>query len=748
MKKQIISALILMGFTSLVVQTLLIREFLITFYGNELTIGLILACWIISEALGSSVASRFSDKTKSPTSIYAFLQVLISLYLPISIFLIRTAKNILTTVPGESVGIVPICISSLFIIGPLSIFDGMQFPLGCRIYSEYSKKKGQASGKVYIFEAMGFILAGPIVTYAFLTRNSFQIGLLIALINLISGLWLIQETTSSLLKKALSIFIFILISLNLYALFSNSALKIHNYSIARQWKNQNIIEYKNSLYGNLAISQRKEQYTFYSDGIPIINIPAPDIIWTEELVHFGMLSHPNPRKVLFISGGVGGPINEILKHSIDRIDYTELDPYLIKLIKKFPNEITEKELNNQRVHLEITDGVHFVKRAHSKYDIIFINLPLPSTLQLNRYYTKEFFNQIKTMLLPSGELILNLPGSLRYLNEELKRLNLCILLTLKEVFPYTSIIPGDNNIYISSCGPLEITPEIFISRIKQRKIFTKTLTQSHLEYRLQTYWQEWFYQNLAKTSLVNKNYNLAPSAVFYGISYWNSLFNPYLKGFFRSLNKVNFTYLVIYLIIFEIILLIIKTFFVKLKNIGIGLSIATTGFVGMSFYLIFILAYQVFFGYIYYHIALLTTSFMAGLTMGGMFITKNLERIKNDLLYFVIMEISIALFCIGSVLFLGYLNNVKEFGGYYIFYTLSGLSGFLVGAEFPMANKLYWQDKTYIKTAGILYAFDLFGAFLSALLVPIISIPIFGILKTCLFLAILKIAGLIVVQDI
>ena len=39
-----------MGFTSLVVQTLLIREFLISFYGNELTIGLILANWIINTA--------------------------------------------------------------------------------------------------------------------------------------------------------------------------------------------------------------------------------------------------------------------------------------------------------------------------------------------------------------------------------------------------------------------------------------------------------------------------------------------------------------------------------------------------------------------------------------------------------------------------------------------------------------------------------------------------------------------------
>ncbi|MBU4346896.1 MAG: hypothetical protein KKH29_06220, partial [Candidatus Omnitrophica bacterium] len=65
MNKKILFALILMGFTSLVVQTLLIREFLISFYGNELTIGLILANWIILEALGSSLSNRRSLSSKN-----------------------------------------------------------------------------------------------------------------------------------------------------------------------------------------------------------------------------------------------------------------------------------------------------------------------------------------------------------------------------------------------------------------------------------------------------------------------------------------------------------------------------------------------------------------------------------------------------------------------------------------------------------------------------------------------------------
>src|SRR3989338_3158086 len=101
MKKRIYFALLLMGFTSLIVQTLLIREFLITFYGNELTIGLILANWIMLEALGSTMASRPSLNIKRSSLTYALLQAGISLYLPLGIFLIRIIKSMLGLTVGE-----------------------------------------------------------------------------------------------------------------------------------------------------------------------------------------------------------------------------------------------------------------------------------------------------------------------------------------------------------------------------------------------------------------------------------------------------------------------------------------------------------------------------------------------------------------------------------------------------------------------------------------------------------------------
>lgn len=732
-KKSTIFAIVVTGFGSLVAQALFIREFLVTFYGNEFTIGIILACWIIAKAAGSGLASVFVNKSRLPFLTYSFAQVLTAMYLPAAVFFIRYSKSLFAVLPGESAGVAAIFAASILIIGPFGIFDGFQFPFGCRIYGL----------KAYILEAIGFILAGPIFTYIFLTKlNSFQIALLIGLLNLSSAAFLVQKERAGLLKKIAAALFPVLFIANFYVLTSGIPAKLHNFSLAGQWRGQKLITYENSIYGNLAVSQKAEQYTFYSNGIPIINIPTPDIAWTEELAHFGLSSHPDPRKVLLLGGGAGGIINELEKYGLDEIDYAELNPALIGLIKKFPKDITQKELDDRRLSLIITDGGRFIKRSYKKYDVIFINLPLPSTLQVNCYYTKEFFRDAGKRLLPDGRLVLCLPGSLSYLNEELRQLNLCILTTLKDAFTYVNVIPGYNNIYISSASSFNITPELFEKRLRERRITTETLDEFHIRDRLKKYWQSWFIKEMDKTAPVKINRNLAPTGVFYGVSYWNSVFNPELRRAFASLNHLKFRFAIYIVMILTALLLGIKRFF-KPDRMGPAASITTTGFAGMSLNLIIIFSYQIFFGYVYHHIALLATAFMLGITAGSWFITNNLGRIRRGFFLFISFELCIILLSLGMGLLLVHLNRIHQFASYPLFYIFSVMTGFLVGAEFPLANKLYRGESSVGKTAGTLYALDLFGAFFAALLVSIIFIPLFGVFKTCLFLAALKSAGLI-----
>ena len=750
-------ALLLMGFTSLIVQTLLIREFLISFYGNELTIGLILANWIILEAFGSGLSNPFSLKSKRPELVYCLLQAAIALYLPAAIYLIRDVKNILGLTAGEGIGILPIFFSSLCILAPLSIFDGAQFPFGCRMLSDIEKKPVESAGKVYILEAMGFILAGPVFTYLLITRlNSFAIAFLLGAMNLFSAALLLSKRLSHPASRTFFALIAGLFFLSGYFFFCQAG-KLHRNSLDKQWPKQKVLTYQNSIYGNLAVTESKSQYTFYSDGIPIIASPLPDITSVEEFVHFSTLAHPQARNVLLLSGGAGGIIKEILKHPIAKLTYTELDPLLIKLVRDFPTPLTREELSDKRLEIKYIDARRFLYLTKSTYDLIILHLPAPSTLQLNRFYTREFFQKVKSILAEDGIFSFSLPGSLSYLNPQLRKLNGSILATLEDVFADTggvNIIPGDFNLYLASKTSFQlspqgnglafhlakaISPQVFLKALEERNIQTQLLSKFHLAYRLDPYWLDWFKDSLGDYRRMRRNLDLLPSGTFYSIAYWNSAFSSHLQGLFNGLDKLNFSIILLCQALAALVILFLRKFVVKLKRFSIGFAITTTGFIGMSFDLIFIYAYQSFYGFVFSHLALLVTAFMAGISLGGWLITKRLSKIKNDFGLFLKIELILAGFPLAVWLLLEYLRYLKpgpEFS--YLFFVLAALAGSLVGLEFPLANKIYGKDKSHTKSAGLVYCLDLFGAWLAALIVSSAFVPVIGIIKTCLILAFLK----------
>ncbi|MGI9570532.1 MAG: spermidine synthase, partial [Desulfobulbia bacterium] len=423
MKKRLFLAILVMGFSGLVAQILLLRELLIVFSGNELCFGIILANWLILEAFGSYVLGRRAEKSKYKFEAFAVITILFSLSLPIAIYLTRILKGMMGISIGESIGFLPMLYSSFLILCAVSILHGALFTYSCRIYSLYSSSDASSVGRVYVYETVGTIIGGIACTYLLLPYyNTFQSATGLALLNFIVCLILLAPSwKSGPVPRTVLAVLSVLIFFSGYLLFAGKADKLHHYSIKAQWKNQNIVHYQNSQYGNICVLENQGQYIFFLDGIPNIITPIPDIPYIEEFVHLPLLAHPEPAKLLILSGGAGGIINEALKHpSIEAIEYAELDPLLLDLLRKFPTPLTESELNDRRVKIQHVDGRLFLKTTRNKYDVIFVGIQEPSNLQANRFFTKEFFSLVKERLNKGGILVLGLPGSLTYASEELR----------------------------------------------------------------------------------------------------------------------------------------------------------------------------------------------------------------------------------------------------------------------------------------------------------------------------------------
>lgn len=752
MKKRIFTAVLVMGFSGLVAEILLLRELLIVFSGNELCIGIILANWLILEGAGCFFLGGAAEKSKNASEAFTIITILFSVSLVAAIFLTRFLKFFLGISIGESVGLLPMFYSSFMILLPVSILHGALFPFGCRIYAMISGQDPSSAGRVYVYETMGTIIGGVVCTYLFIPYfHTFQAAAGIASLNLAACLVLLgPHWKAGLLQKAMLAALSALLVFTGWVVFTGQADKLHQYSINAQWKNLNIVHYQNSQYGNICIVKNQGQYIFFLDGIPEMITPVPDLAFIEEFVHIPLLTHPEPANLLILSGGAGGIINEAFKHgSIQTIEYAELDPLLLELLRKFSTPLTESELNDQRVRVTHMDGRLFLNTTRNTYDLIFLGIMEPSNLQANRFFTKGFFSLVKKRLNKGGVLVLGLPGSLMYANDELKNLNSCIFHTLKDVFSYIRVIPGDGkNLFLSSDSKYisTIDQKEIIERLTTRNIRADVMDPWHMVKKLHHGWQDWFSSFLEGGSR-KINSDFKPVGLFYSISHWNSLFAPSIGGFFKQIERINLKMIAFVFGCFLLLYAFFRSTRGRSFRGGIPLSIVTTGFAGMIFDLMLIFTFQSIYGYVFSWIGLLVSSFMAGAACGAMFIERVLTQMKHSFKIFVKIEIVIICFSFGwPFIFLIAHAHLGSPVGFLAFKVLllavSYISGLLIGSQFPLANKITLEKRTSISgTAGLLYTADLLGGWFGGILGAAVLLPVLGLTGTCITVGLLKLAS-------
>jgi spermidine synthase len=762
-----------MGFSFAVTQSLLIRELLVAFFGNELSIGLVLGIWLVLEAIGSGILGRWADRWKGAPSSFGTLQVLFALFLPLCLLAANSSRRLVGAIPGEGLGLIPIFWSSFLILAPLGLVDGAMFAFGVRSYVNIIGDEAPAISRVYILEAVGGILGGIVFTFLFIPLlYSVQMVLVLAGLNLLSAASILVASGAAQgrrLSPGLGLVAVLLIAV-LALLFSPLAQELQHWATGQQWPGYDLVYSENSAYGNVAVVEREGQYTFFADGIPILNAPVPDVALSEEIVHLPMLFVPEPRRALVLSGGLGGVLQELSKYPLESIDYAELDPLLIEAVQQFATPLTAGELGDPRLGIELVDGRLLVRRmqgetirpSEQRYDLIIVNLPYPSTLQLNRFYTVEFYQMLRGLLTEEGVVVLGMPGSLSYLSDELRSLNAMAYRTLQEVYPYVRPIPGDLTLWLASpAGELPaLGVESLVERWEARGLDTQLVTAPHIRIRLAQSYLDWFWMSLDAGGGVGReleaipvaaklNRDLHPVGLFYGLSYWNALFSPALARVFAVAGRLSLWVLAIPLVGCALLFLAIVKRTGRGKGAIVPIAIAATGFTGMAADLVIIFAFQSLYGHVYHWIALLIAAFMAGVALGALPMSRRTACAQGDRSAFLRLEVALVLFWVllPAVLFglYGRASHSLVFtSAQAILFLLNALAGFLIGAQFPLANRLWpMEGDSRREREGVLYASDLVGAFLASILVSVFLIPVLGILATCLLAAILKLCSLL-----
>jgi hypothetical protein len=281
------------------------------------------------------------------------------------------------------------------------------------------------------------------------------------------------------------------------------------------------------------------------------------------------------------------------------------------------------------------------------------------------------------------------------------------------------VIPGERNYFIASDGNVRID---IAHGVQDAGIENDYVNPGYIE-------DDFLRQN--SRLIMNEitggsataNLDLAPLAYFSQISYWLSVFQE--KGW------------IILMLLLILMLMALR------KTSPAAAGIFTGGFAGASTEFLILIIFQILYGYVYQMLGIIVSFYMTGLTAGAI-LDIHLHRkvtvrsyiwLQFILLFLVILIPAMITFISGN-------SHVPEWIGPALLFIITAAIAFIAGLEFNTASQL--EQQRFGKVTGNLYGTDLAGAACGTLLVSLICFPLLGLQYTCLLIAALILASIVV----
>jgi spermidine synthase len=314
------------------------------------------------------------------------------------------------------------------------------------------------------------------------------------------------------------------------------------------------------------------------------------------------------------------------------------------------------------------------------------------------------------------------------------------------VFDYVRLVPADEQTLwlASSENPLDLDTDTLVERWEKRGLEGRVLRADYLRYLLDPAVVRDLDDRLAATP-AEVNRDVAPAGLRHALAYESARLSPQLEPFFRLLGQLRWWHAAA-----GVVLLAGAGLWLGRKRRLVAIvAVGTTGLAGMTASVLILLTFQVLYGSLYQQVGLLTTAFMAGLSLGAFGMTAWAGRLRRPWRALLLLEGGNALAAAGLagwiILLLRYADPAVGLA-HALLLVANTAAGLLVGMEFALANHLLTAaaDRTS-RVAASLYAADLVGAMLGAVGVAAVLLPALGLVGTALLVALVKGASLALV---
>ncbi len=643
------------GAQAIVTQSLLLREALVLMFGSEFAWGIVLFAWLLGVAGGATLGGWLTERTAIrhwPDIGLVVVLLALSAAACLELWVFRGARAWLGVGPGELLPLPKTALAAMLLVSPASALVGLAFPLACCIgRSEEPRAPGRvrradradsvgqdagphggpylAFGHVFALESAGSLIGGAAFSFWAVEHLSpIQTALVCgALTALASAGLLITRPRRSCGATGVAL---IGVAAALVAVLAGDTL--NRRLIERRWRNiapgYELIAETESKYQNLAVGSRAGQFTLYCDGQ--ISADFPDPYTFAPLAHFWLCQHPAPRNVLVLGGGAEGLLSEILRHPIELVDYVETDPRQIALVTPYLAEADRKALSDPRITVHHLDARYYVKTQRARFDLVIARLPEPTSALRARFYTDEFYAELRRAMTPRSVLCMTAaaaPGELSDISREYLG---SIRATLQRHYPHVIVGWGHpaQVLAATAAGLVSTDPGELTARYTQRGVESAMFHPAWFDGATDWLEPDKLAQRAADLDTLDHaqiSTDLRPSIYVQRLVLWEAATSGVGPGRTDSrvlarLRSIGVSELVVLLAGAGGVTLLICRLRRRARDGwatgSITLSVATTGFVTMALSIVWLFAFQNLYGYVYQRIGWIIALFMAGLVIG------------------------------------------------------------------------------------------------------------------------------------